>query len=122
MSELIYVHDPMCSWCWGLRPVFQRLIDQLPSQIRVSYLLGGLAADSDAPMAEEMQHQLQDTWHRIQQRIPNTEFNYDFWTRCQPRRSTYPACRAVIAARRIDVELEKSMVLAIQRAYYLQAK
>ena len=49
-----------------------------------------------------------------------TEFNYDFWTNCEPRRSTYPACRAVIAAARQGREEE--MILAIQRAYYLEAQ
>ena len=24
---LIYVHDPMCSWCWGFRPTFERLCE-----------------------------------------------------------------------------------------------
>jgi putative protein-disulfide isomerase len=49
-------------------------------------------------------------------------FNFDFWEQCNPRRSTYPACRAVIAARRQASDREKAMILAIQRAYYAQAR
>jgi putative protein-disulfide isomerase len=73
-------------------------------------------------MPEDMQRSIQSTWQKIQQEIPGTEFNYDFWTICQPRRSTYPACRAVIACRMQLPELEQKMLLAIQQAYYLQAK
>ena len=122
VPQLIYVHDPMCSWCWGFRPAFERLCAQLPAQIQVRWLLGGLARDSDEPMPSEMQARLQETWRCIQQRIPGTRFNFAFWHECQPRRSTWPACRAVIAARSLDASLQGPMVLAIQHAYYLEAR
>jgi putative protein-disulfide isomerase len=118
---LYYVHDPMCSWCWGFRPVLSELLASLPPDIRVHRLLGGLAPDSDQPMPRGMQERLQDTWRRIQQRIPGTEFNFAFWQQSRPRRSTYPACRAVIAARTLSQELEEPMILAIQQAYYTRA-
>jgi putative protein-disulfide isomerase len=88
----------------------------------VQYLLGGLAPDTDEPMPQPMQTHIRDNWKRIQQSIPGTEFNYDFWTVCQSRRSTYPACRAVIACNRQQPTLESAMILAIQEAYYLQAR
>jgi putative protein-disulfide isomerase len=69
-----------------------------------------------------MQKNIQKNWQKIQQHIPGTQFNYDFWKICNPRRSTYPACRAVIAARLQDEKFSKLMVLAIQQAYYLNAK
>ena len=122
MPRLHYIHDPMCSWCWAFRPCLQRLRQRLPDYIEFGRLLGGLAPDSDQPMPEAMQQQIQATWRRIQQRLPETPFNFDFWRHQQPRRSTYPACRAVIAARRIDPRQESTMILAIQQAYYLQAR
>jgi len=121
-TTLYYVHDPMCSWCWSFRPTLERLLAELPSNIGLERLLGGLAPDSDEPMPQEMRAWLQQTWRKIAERIPGTEFNHDFWTRCEPRRSTYPACRAIIAARRQDPGLDREMTHAIQRAYYLQAR
>ncbi|MFK7793837.1 MAG: DsbA family protein [Gammaproteobacteria bacterium] len=120
--KLYYVHDPMCSWCWAFRPVLIELKKKLPSNIRFIRLLGGLAADSDTPMPEETKQYVIDNWHRIQQQLPKTKFNYDFWTNCQPRRSTYPACRAVIAARKQGLKYDDIMTHEIQQAYYLQAK
>jgi putative protein-disulfide isomerase len=119
---LYYVHDPMCSWCWGFRPVWQNLQQALTDRLNIRYVLGGLAADSDETMSAEMQSFLQHTWKRIQLEIPGTEFNYDFWQVCTPRRSTWPACRAVIAAKMQHPRYESGMILAIQRAYYLQAR
>ncbi len=118
---LYYAHDPMCSWCWAFRPAWLALLEQLPEEVRVQRLLGGLAPDTDTPMPEEMRHFLQETWRRIERRVPGARFNFAFWEHCQPRRSTYPACRAVIASRRQDPAYEESMILAIQQAYYLQA-
>ena len=117
-TKLYYFHDPMCSWCWGFKPTWQALRDQLPQDIEVINILGGLAPDSDQVMDQEMQEAIQKTWNHIHQQL-GTEFNFEFWTKCQPRRSTYPACRAVIAA---SVQgKEEEMIEKIQKAYYLKA-
>jgi len=121
---LFYIHDPMCSWCWGFRPVWQQLEEQLRDTVNIVYVVGGLAPDSDQPMPIAMQQALEATWQRIQQQIPGTEFNYDFWrpaSNTKPRRSTYPSCRAVLAAKIQDPKLEHAMILGIQHAYYLNA-
>lgn len=121
-KTLIYVHDPMCSWCWGFEPTRQRILAGLPVDMSVKRLLGGLAPDSDQPMPEAMRAGLQQTWQRIAAMIPGTRFNFDFWTENTPRRSTYPANRAVIAARLQGEEHDPAMTAAIQRAYYLEAR
>jgi putative protein-disulfide isomerase len=118
---LYYVHDPMCSWCWGFSPVWKQIKQQLPAQIKLISWVGGLAPDSEEPMPQSMRDHLQATWKRISDVIPGTQFNFDFWTSNTPRRSTYAACRAVIVARQM-ADKEHEMTLAIQQAYYLQAK
>jgi len=122
LATLYYIHDPLCSWCWGFRPVWNEVQAALAGKVNIQYLLGGLATDSNDPMPESMQRSIRSTWQRIQQEIPGTEFNYDFWTVCQPRRSTYPSCRAVIACTLQRPDLQDEMILAIQHAYYLQGK
>ena len=119
---LYYVHDPMCSWCWGFRPTWQKIQVALPQNIQVKYLLGGLAPDSNEPMPKAMQADIAGYWGKVQQHIPGTQFNFDFWDVCEPRRSTYPACRAVIAARKQNSSIEQAMIEEIQTAYYLNAK
>jgi len=121
-STLFYAHDPMCSWCWAFSPSWKKIKAGLPSDIVTCVVLGGLAPDSDQPMAASMQERLQSTWHRIAETVPGTEFNHDFWRKCQPRRSTYPACRAVLAARAQNSAFEEPMIEAIQHAYYLNAQ
>ena len=118
-NKLYYVFDPMCSWCWGYKPVWQKITQALQDKIDIQYVVGGLAPDSDQPMPEEMQQQIASYWKKIEDFL-GTEFNYDFWSQNTPRRSTYPSCRAVMAARKQGAE--QSMLAAIQNAYYLQAR
>lgn len=112
----------MCSWCWAFRPSLLALMKGLPKEIETIRLLGGLAPDSDNPMPEDMRQLVKGHWQAIQQQVPATQFNYDFWVDCDPRRSTYPACRAVVAARNQGTKFDAEMTLAIQEAYYLNAR
>lgn len=118
---LYYVHDPMCSWCWGFSHVLSQLLEHLPHQVEVRRLLGGLAADTDTPMPDSMQQYVKNNWKRIEDTVPGIKFNFDFWDRNAPRRSTYPACRAVIAARQQGEKHDILMTTEIQNAYYQQA-
>lgn len=118
MDELIYVADPMCSWCWGFQPVLETVYDRI-GETPVRYVMGGLAKDSDEPMPDETRAYVQDQWRKVTAETGAT-FNWDFWEVCRPRRSTYPACRAVIAAGLQDRTRE--MFEAIQRAYYQEAR
>jgi len=120
-NTLYYIHDPMCSWCWAFKPTWHNVLKELPSRIKIYYLLGGLAPDSDLPMSLETQKYVQDNWVKIQKNVPGTEFNYDFWTLNEPRRSTYLSCRAVIAAKKQHLDFEVLMTERIQKAYYLNA-
>ena len=121
-TTLFYIHDPMCSWCWGFSHTWNKVKNSLPSEINVQYILGGLAPDSSEVMPNEMREYIQMNWHKIEQKIPGVSFNYTFWDSCTPKRSTYPACRAVIAVKNQNTELEQTMVKLIQQAYYLDAK
>ena len=119
-AVLHYVYDPMCSWCWGFKKTWVQLAEALANDgVEIKYHLGGLAPDSDQLMPHELQQTLQGIWRTIHAKL-GTEFNFDFWTECQPQRSTYPACRACLIAR--EEGREQEMFLAIQQAYYLQAK
>ena len=118
MPRLLYVVDPMCSWCWGFTRVRREVSKEFPS-LEWQLVMGGLASDSDEPMDEETRAYVQDAWRAVAQRT-GAEFNHDFWTECAPRRSTYPSCRAVIVAG--ESGKGEEMLASIQRAYYQEAR
>lgn len=121
-THLFYIHDPMCSWCYAFSSNLTALHKNLPSSIHLSYLLGGLASDTTKPMPIDLQETIQQAWRRIENTIPSIQFNYDFWKLNTPFRSTYPACRAILAAKKQGSTFEIKMLNAIQKAYYQQAK
>lgn len=119
MSEtnLYYVADPMCSWCWGFASVLAELEPEIRPDVPVRLVLGGLAPDDDRPMPEDMRLYVQSAWRAVEARS-GARFDHDFWRENQPRRSTWPACRAVLAAG----ERGREMFAAIQRAYYTERR
>ena len=122
MSPTIYyVVDPMCSWCWGFAPVWREFVSEIPESVAVVDLMGGLAPDNEAPMDSAMRQYVQDAWGAVKART-GAEFNFEFWNKCDPKRSTYPACRAVIAAGEQASGARSLMYDAIQRAYFLEAR
>lgn len=112
----------MCSWCYAFQSIFDVLKSQLPETIILEKVVGGLAPDSQEPMPQAMQDYIKKTWHEIEQTLPGTHFNFDFWQNNIPIRSTYPACRAILAAKKQDLEYEDKIISAIQKAYYQRAQ
>ena len=120
--QIFYIHDPMCSWCYAFSQSWAALQRDLPRDMEIVYLVGGLAPDTTEPMPLATQKMVQQAWQRIEQTVPGVHFNWDFWSCNTPIRSTYLACRAVLAAKKQCVEAEPEMIRAIQTAYYQQAK
>ena len=122
--KLVYIADPMCSWCWGFAAVLDELRgDPGPGLADATWelVMGGLAADSSEPMPEDVRAYVQNAWDAVE-RATGARFNREFWSRCAPRRSTYPACRAVLVAEGLRPGAGWSMFAALQRAYYLEAR
>ena len=119
MPTLYYIADPMCSWCWGFAPVLEEVAGELPQNVNLRYVMGGLARDSDEPMPEEVRSYVRNAWREVSA-TTGARFNWEFWEKCQPRRSTYPACRAALAGGLQGVLPE--MFAALQRAYYMEAR
>ena len=91
VTTLLYIHDPMCSWCYAFVSSLTALQKELPDFIRIKKIVGGLAPDTTNPMPVELQQKIQQTWRRIEQTVPNMKFNFDFWMIKTAVRSTYPA-------------------------------
>ncbi len=118
--RFIYVMDPMCSWCYAFQPELEDFLAKYPS-LEVDWVMGGLAPDNNSPMDENMKESISSYWYQIEKKTQVT-FNHDFWKLNTPFRSTYPACRAVIAAELLQTKISQSMVKTIQSAYYQEAK
>ncbi|WP_394131514.1 DsbA family protein [Shewanella maritima] len=118
--RLLYVLDPMCSWCYAFQPELEALLAAHPTA-NIEWIMGGLAPDSQHPMDDSLKQTIASYWHQIESKT-QVSFNHDFWHLNTPYRSTYPACRAVISAEQLLPNSAQIMVKAIQSVYYLDAK
>jgi putative protein-disulfide isomerase len=66
LPELLYLHDPLCGWCYGMSPVISRLQQDFVGRVEVSVLCGGMVKGDDvAPIAE--------TWEYLGQSLSEVE-------------------------------------------------
>lgn len=119
--RLFYVTDPMCSWCWGFRAAAQVIRESLATDVAWVTVLGGLAPDSEEEMDAPTRRYVQSAWRAVAERT-GARFEHAFWDEHTPKRQTYPACRAVLAAESLRAGAGEALFDAIQEAYYLEAR
>lgn len=121
MPSLIYIADPMCSWCYGFGAELTALLDGLPGLLPLEIVVGGLRAYHTAPMDDALKAKLQTHWKHIGERtgltlLPTALDRKDFVY------NTEPACRAVVATRMLAPAAGLAVFGAIQKAFYTEGK
>lgn len=120
--QLIYVGDPMCSWCYGFGPELQALLERYP-HIPLRIVVGGLRAGGqevldDAGKAFRLQH-----WARVEA-LSGLPFNREaLMARQGFVYDTEPVCRAVVAARCLAPSVQALQVFRdLQAAFYVEGR
>ena len=117
--EIVYVGDPMCSWCWGFAPQLDELRRRFPG-VGFRIVTGGLRPGPDAqPMTDRLATFLAHEWTQIQ-RHTGQPFNHRLLGRRDWIYDTEPACRAVAVMRNIEEPLAWPLFKRIQRAFYTE--
>ena len=115
--HLIYIMDPMCSWCYGFAPVIKRLVAEQEGVMQFKLVLGGLRPGTEKPLDEPMKEQLKHHWQDVE-KISGQPIDYAFFDREGFIYDTEPACRAVVTMRYLKPEVEFEMAEALQNAFY----
>ncbi len=117
--EVIYVGDPMCSWCWGISPTLQKLSDHCALEgIPFTVIVGGLRPGGGDAWTRQFREFLRHHWEEIGQRT-GQPFSFELLNRSSFNYDTEPACRAVVAARPLLGGPELPFFEAIQRKFYV---
>lgn len=120
-ARLIYVMDPMCSWCWGFAPVMQALAEQAAARgVATQLVVGGLRREV-APLDAAGRERIQSYWRAVQQASGQP---FDFERGLPPGLvyDTEPACRALVAARTLDPSRAWPLAQLIQRGFYSEGR
>ncbi len=124
--NLIYVGDPMCSWCYGFAgPLDELLSDpREAAPLQLAIVLGGLRPFTTEPMNAARISEIEDHWHHVAQasgqrfaKAPDTAmhqpgFVYD----------TEPASRATVTVRTLWPKHVWRYFTAVQQAFYADGR
>lgn len=117
IPHLIYVMDPMCSWCYGFAPVLKRLVQEQEGKVKFKLVLGGLRPGTKDSMDEASKESTKHHWQQVNE-ATGQPFDYSFFERESFVYDTEPGCRAVITMRYLKPEAELEMAKALQEAFY----
>ncbi len=115
--ELIYIADPMCSWCWGFSPVITAIEQQLQGLAKIRPIMGGLRPLTRTPMDEASKSEIAEHWAHVEERS-GQPFDMSFFDRNDFVYDTEPACRAVCVVRRLNPALTLPYLAAVHSAFY----
>ena len=117
--QLIFVGDPMCSWCYGFGKELSAVLQARPD-LPLQIVVGGLRAGGSEVLDEAGKQFRLTHWARVEA-ASGLPFNREaLMARKGFVYDTEPICRAVVAARNIAPEAPLLDVFrALQHAFYV---
>jgi putative protein-disulfide isomerase len=116
-DQLVYFADPMCSWCWGFSPVIEAARERFGAELSLRLILGGLRSGTTEVMDEAAKGMIREHWDHVHE-ASGQPFDYAFFAREGFIYDTEPACRAVVALRRLDPEAAPAFLKHLHHAFY----
>ncbi|MBT8208691.1 MAG: DsbA family protein [Acidimicrobiia bacterium] len=114
--ELIYVGDPMCSWCWGFAPAMEAVVKRY--SFPVSIVVGGLRPGPAAELMDaEMKRYLAHHWHQVEE-TTGQGFDHEFFQRDGWTYDTELPCIATVTMRTLAPDAVHAFYAKLQRAFY----
>lgn len=121
-QEIIYIGDPMCSWCWGISPQLNALRRQGAKEgIPFRLVLGGLRPGGGDPWNDTFKDFLKHHWEEVN-KASGQPFGYELFELEQFNYDTEPACRAVVTARELAPEKELDFYEHVQHYFYVKSQ
>jgi len=118
-KSLIYVLDPMCSWCWGFSPVIEEIVRRYQDQVTIQFLLGGLRPGNTERFDEQRRAYSLNHWYAVHERT-GQPFNFAFQMGPSFTYNTEPPSRAVVVVRQLAPEEELAFLKSVQEAFYVR--
>jgi len=121
-KEILFVVDPMCSWCWGFAPIIEKLRDTMSETYTFSLVLGGLRTKGEMSWDERSKVYLQGHWEQVAQRT-GQEFSNSLFEKTSFDYDTYPAGKAVLTVRELfGMQYAFTYLHTIQEAFYTRGE
>lgn len=117
--KLIYVGDPMCSWCYGFGKELSALTARYPA-LPLQIMVGGVRAGATDILDTSGKQFRLAHWDRVEQSSGLAFNRAAFLARENFVYDTEPVCRAVVTARQLAPEAALlPLFRALQHAFYV---
>lgn len=121
-KEIIYVGDPMCSWCWGISPQLNALNRYGQQEgIPFNLVMGGLRPGGGDEWNSNFTSFLKHHWEEVNKRS-GQPFNFELLDLEYFNYDTEPACRAVVTVRKMAPQKAIYFYELVQNGFYVQSK
>lgn len=117
---LIYIGDPMCSWCYGLSSEYETAMKSLQETVNFQLLLGGLRPFNKEKI-NSLKDFLKEHWEEVHARS-GQKFGYEILDHETWVYDTEPSCRAVVIVREHAPEKAFSYFQEVQLGFYRDNK
>jgi putative protein-disulfide isomerase len=117
--HLIYIADPMCSWCWGFAPTIESISQRFGESLPIRLMMGGLRPGTTKPLDEAGRRTIREHWEHVRE-ASGQPFDFRFFERESFVYDTEPASRAVVVMRRAGVADPLSCLHRVQAAFYAE--
>jgi putative protein-disulfide isomerase len=122
--NLIYVADPMCSWCYGFtQPMDALLADPGPARpLQLALIMGGLRPYSTQALTQDKADEIFSHWRHVHDATGQPFAPPELTALREPGfvYDTEPASRAIVTVRSLWPQHTWRYFKAVQRAFYAE--
>lgn len=119
--KLIYVGDPMCSWCYGIAEELAQTTEHYKGTVDLELIMGGLRAGGGEEWNTQFKDFLKHHWEDVGM-LSGQPFKFDILEWEAFDYDTEPSCRAIVTVQSIESKKSLSFFKEVQIGFYLENK
>ena len=114
---MVFVTDPMCSWCWGMADSIKEIYEKYKAKIELDLMLGGMNTDSTDCVGDYGKKFLMHLWNEIHQ-TTGKEFGFKL-PHSYVHNSLLP-CLAIELVKSEDIDRAFDLLYELQSLFFVK--
>ncbi|UYZ59135.1 DsbA family protein [Hymenobacter latericus] len=124
-TQLLYIFDPLCGWCYGMSPVVKRLAEEYAERVPFTALSGGMVVGEDVEPIGKSWSYISQALEQVE-RVTGVEFGNAFrelGAEGSYMNNSEPPSRALMAFKQLDpLNREVAFAHDIQHAHFAEGR
>lgn len=117
--RVVFVTDPMCSWCWGMADDFDKSLQTLDEQVDFDLMLGGINTHGTQPIGDYGRRFLFRLWREV---ADTTGQKFGFQLPDEYIHNSARTCLAIEAMRELSGTIPFGYLHSLQRRFFVYAE